>query len=1124
MQEENKKQRKYKQFDSKIDRRNKKAPKIDRAVGKAQKKYNRLSKPSLLKRASNKETYIKLTREKRTDKDGNVSYKTKARVALRDKKYQGAGVLHFAVRRIDKLGGDVPSLEKKLHNSVPKTTAEKVARSSLLTGTKVLKKTWKTTLHTGLAAETAMINGTKKAVGAVTAAAESKLKGKANEALEPLKVYLKIGEHLVSPRDLKKYLKQRKIYHIEKSKSKLLKKDFKKAKNDTKIAKYAYKQKKIAYQIQKEKVRSDGETVRLRHELLKAKKDHAAVKRTKRYSPRNEQTKRLLKTNRETVREKKKEYRTYIKNRTARARLDRSEKRAVYRNKLSSSHGVVAGKKREYALQKRTAKYEKPRSLTSEKARLLGSQLLSSITYADDNNTTLVALGKAVQAGSSAASVTANTYKLLNKTSIKAEGKLREAARKTSQNKLRKKTQKLNSQKKQATAVLNNQIISPKKNIREKAAEVVKGFGSAAAGAAGKFIIFCFPLALMLMMIVMVLYCLMNSFTGMVNSAGAWTLGTYQADDFDLSNAETAYTKRADGLNKKIVKLSNALAGDSEKDWKNTLVDVFGADKRKLRKKPIEVYWGRSSRFDWDPVYDFDREKLWSFLCAYYTKIDPATGNASFTNWDYTDSTEALIDKLFKEEYEFEYYYEEEVTKWGELKNDDKVSYGYWDDWIHPKYLGVSFPQRRNNFVPGTYMNMFPCEDTSIEYNVGKDAKWRFKFKILPVNGSYDSEGNDFVGASHLSEYADDENYIYVDKMEISLRGKTNGYRVLNPHNNFAPTEYSLRDTLHIQFDDSSDGFIGFYYAGGPGHPDETGFFTHYGVNTIDNYTVSKHFSTPFLSSLTDNYVNFIIPKADVEKFSDGEYNQAVYAYLEAYYPIEYYSRLYYNVRQKATLDDVIRNILKAQKNGNERIALYEMYLGISEDSPALHGGHQIFHTILPGESFYEDYVATGKIATGFGYDMFKWNNITHINQQGDNDEKHNGIDVYAVKNTRIYAVFSGVIKKVDNEQHSIFLETDSFKYHYEKGADYNVDDITGRATSARYYNVIPVGTLAEGSKVKEGDVIGYTTGDIWCRGKDNSKYVGDPYLHFEVYIDKDGLGWDFVDPIPLLGNKKAYF
>ena len=94
----------------------------------------------------------------------------------------------------------------------------------------------------------------------------------------------------------------------------------------------------------------------------------------------------------------------------------------------------------------------------------------------------------------------------------------------------------------------------------------------------------------------------------------------------------------------------------NDKRWKNTLVNKFGADKSKLKSKPKNWYWGYSSVYDWDPEYDFDRYKLWAFLCAYYTEFD-ADDNFKITQWEYDSDTEALIKDLFNAEYTFVYTY-----------------------------------------------------------------------------------------------------------------------------------------------------------------------------------------------------------------------------------------------------------------------------------------------------------------------------------------------------------------------------------------------------------------------------------------------------------------------------------
>ena len=93
------------------------------------------------------------------------------------------------------------------------------------------------------------------------------------------------------------------------------------------------------------------------------------------------------------------------------------------------------------------------------------------------------------------------------------------------------------------------------------------------------------------------------------SSHSGFRLGTYAAQDYDLSEAEKYYTELAYNLNQKILKV-----GDSS-EWKNGLLS-FGANSGDLTDTSDEWVWGRSSVYGFDPVYDYDCYKLWSFLCA----------------------------------------------------------------------------------------------------------------------------------------------------------------------------------------------------------------------------------------------------------------------------------------------------------------------------------------------------------------------------------------------------------------------------------------------------------------------------------------------------------------------------
>ena len=144
------------------------------------------------------------------------------------------------------------------------------------------------------------------------------------------------------------------------------------------------------------------------------------------------------------------------------------------------------------------------------------------------------------------------------------------------------------------------------------------------------------------------------------SSHSGFTLGTYAAQDYDLSEAEKYYTKLAYDMNEKVRKV-----GDSS-DWKKGLTD-FGSKKKDLKDKPDNWYWGKSDVYDWEPVYDFDTYKLWSFLCAYYYDFD--ADNDDIYYWEFDGDTEDLLEEIFNAEYEFVYWYDNK-SRWEEL--DDR--------------------------------------------------------------------------------------------------------------------------------------------------------------------------------------------------------------------------------------------------------------------------------------------------------------------------------------------------------------------------------------------------------------------------------------------------------------------
>ena len=166
-----------------------------------------------------------------------------------------------------------------------------------------------------------------------------------------------------------------------------------------------------------------------------------------------------------------------------------------------------------------------------------------------------------------------------------------------------------------------------------------------------------------ILIIALVLAFILMFFSSILGGSG-FVLGTYASQDYDLSEAEKYYTKLAYDLNEKILKVSNS------DTWQSGLID-FGAVKKNIKDKPDNWYWGNSSVYNWDPVYDFDVYKLWSFLCAYYYDFD-ADDNGDIRYWEFDGDTEDLLEEIFSDEYEFVYWYDNQ-SRWEELS-----PYNYW--------------------------------------------------------------------------------------------------------------------------------------------------------------------------------------------------------------------------------------------------------------------------------------------------------------------------------------------------------------------------------------------------------------------------------------------------------------
>ena len=187
--------------------------------------------------------------------------------------------------------------------------------------------------------------------------------------------------------------------------------------------------------------------------------------------------------------------------------------------------------------------------------------------------------------------------------------------------------------------------------------------------------------------------------------------------------------------------------------------------------------------------------------------------------------------------------------------------------------------------------------------------------------------------------------------------------------------------------------------------------------------------------------------------------------------------RLYYNVKQKKTFDEVVIEKLSSMANADERIEYYNLLAG--NDTATLHGNHQTLHDLLPGATI-RDY----DLMREFGYEMTGWNNAS--------DGLYQGIKVYCNSGESLFAPFDCEIKDVDTDNKKITLRKDDVEYWYDGTGG------TKRDTEVEITNCELKNGYAKGDKINLGDEFAKTTSGN---------------VNFHINIDTDGFGWDYIDP-----------
>ena len=653
----------------------------------------------------------------RREQNSRGRFHTRAYIVRGEKEHHsGRGIFHKAVRLKYRVKGDKPSVTRFINGQNPQTVKGHIAKKTAQAINFTVHDVTQTAVDVGLASETIAIKVGETAQREV----RNKLKQKyTREAVDDYHkgVFLMGRTAVDAVKGTRNHFKQKKQFQLEKAKYRLKKADNKLYKAKIK-PKLADNEENLCIAKQKYRARRKLPTTKFRR--LKNMRSRQELR----------QAKRELRFERKQIKTEKK-----------------------FRRKEQSVQRKIARKSKPGLLALKPAEYTVGRMKASAWQKAVNEDQDNDFVHAVDSVKRRVA-DPVVQKVSKPERLQREQKKRdsVHDKKLKSDDRLKkqESRLKDKHDSYKQRKHKPKQPNKQAKKTVKetiSQAFKYIKNVYEK--EVKKFFGAVAVPILIILLVFAF--------IIMI-------FTS-VMSGGGFTLGTYAAQDYDLSEAEKYYTKLAYEMNEKILMVS-----DSD-DWKKGLTK-FGANKKDLKDKPDNWYWGKSDVYDWEPQWDFDCYKLWSFLCAYYYDFDADNGDIKY--WKFKSDTKTLLEEIFNAEYEFVYWYDNK-SRWEELD-----TYNYWG--------GGSADE-------GSY---YRAEQDAYIYD---DEPYRYRFKPI----AYTSE---------LSQYMDSDGYICI----------TDNYRVLDPNNDYALTGFYVRDHRYYagdskpfyMYDSDNDTF--FFNAGGTSH------------------------------------------------------------------------------------------------------------------------------------------------------------------------------------------------------------------------------------------------------------------------------------------------------------------
>ena len=426
-----------------------------------------------------------------------------------------------------------------------------------------------------------------------------------------------------------------------------------------------------------------------------------------------------------------------------------------------------------------------------------------------------------------------------------------------------------------------------------------------------------------------------------------------------MSRAIESYTNIAYEYN------SNLIRCKSKNEWRQGLKSLK-VNTDSMDDTPTKYYYGKNIVQNYEPVYDFDANKLIAFMCAYTYDFTDADDKEQ--SWSYDDDKfDDILQDLFDKEYSFQYKYVN-GSFWQELGSYDAYPGDASDEYYYSKSSGSI----TDNGKTYGYIDFGFCGVPSALTSYHKSKKVYFNLstgEILNVNKSYAKTGYYFQNCNQ---------------------------QVVDSMGGIIPSFYSLIKKNNEEF------------WGWRGSGTKVYRKTQLTINGQD--------------------FNWAISSDDVKTRFGENGKQAVRFYKRDTYITD--CSLYTNVKQVRSFDDAIYAVLnsksqslyssqtKIKEDYAQRKQYYQILSCQEKDddgnTATTYGLHQSFEcNPLPGN------FDNAQIYNNFGYDVVSWYNRHCQNTM------HYGTDFSASKGTNVYSLMDGKVESIDTSNHTVVIITE---------------------------------------------------------------------------------------------------